>query len=112
MSHLGLPEIAGEGGIASKTVPLASSTLRPNWPLAHLPAPGCLERLRDQCRSLSSALEDGNERWSRRLCAYERLLTSLNGNLLFARAARTFCGEKGSIRSEARLASRLSQHLS
>ena len=80
--------------------PLASSTLRPNWPLAHLPAPGCLERLRDQCRSLSSALEYGNERWSRRLCAYERLLTSLNGNLLFARAARTFCGEKGSIPSE------------
>ncbi len=42
----------------------------------------------------------------------ERLLTSSNGNLPFARAARTFCGEKGSIRSEARLASRSSQHLS
>ena len=42
----------------------------------------------------------------------ERLLTGSNGNLPSARAARNFCGEKGSNRSEARLASRSSQYLS
>jgi hypothetical protein len=42
----------------------------------------------------------------------ERLPTGLNGNLPSARVARTVCGEKGSNRSGARLASRSSQLLS